>query len=193
MAAVVGEIHDLGAIGADRWCLGLSRLSRDPNRVARVLGRRSADGKPPHVRLTPNPTDEQLARLVYVRFDVGQIAERHLPIATAVAPDDSHVEDRGIQDGASPRRAVHEAGAIGQPGESPQPLAARDFPRSPPLTWTIRARVKSFPIQALKGNRTIIGRPTGRSIDVAGDKDVTRSLREPFRAITTSSTDSPED
>jgi hypothetical protein len=49
VATVVGEIHDLGAVGVDRGGLSLSSLSGDPNGVACVFGRRSADGKSPHV------------------------------------------------------------------------------------------------------------------------------------------------
>src|SRR4029453_9561267 len=163
----------------DEGGLSLSRLSPYPNGVARVLGRRSADGESPHVGLTPNPTGEQLPRLVHVRIHVRQIAERDLAIATAVASDDAHVEDRGIQDSASPRRAIHKAGTIGQPGESPQPLAARHFPAiaATDLDY-LEADVKSTrDVQTLNGNRAIIGRPTGRRIDVGG-----RQGRYPFSA-----------
>src|SRR6266498_1009051 len=96
MTAAVGEIDQLFGIGTQGRRLGLAGLFCDTDSRARVVRWRSDDRKFPDIRLNPDPAGEYFARVVHVRFHVGDLAECKLPIAAAVPPDGSQVVDGRI-------------------------------------------------------------------------------------------------
>jgi hypothetical protein len=160
VAAVVGEIHQFGSVGADRWRLHLTGLPRDGNGLARVVACRLSGRKLPNIRLTPYPRDDQSTRVVDVRFHEGRIARGDLRIVRPIQVDGVQVERRPIRQRAPGRRTVDKTAAVRQPCGTAHESSATD--RSA-LAAVCRhdkePLVPHRPASAMERQPGIVGRP----------------------------------
>src|SRR5215831_16059954 len=96
----------------------------EPQSVFGILLRRARNRETPDIRLDADSTGREPPRH-HVRFDVGNFAERQLPVAIACATGDSEIENWRIENRTPRRGRIDQANAIRQPGKAPQQLTVR--------------------------------------------------------------------
>ena len=168
VSAVVGQVDELRAVGADRRCLHLTGLPRHRRHRLRILDSRSGDRALPDVRLAANPADHESAGLVDVGLDKRHVAGCDLRIRRSIHADHAQIERRRVRQCASLRRAVDEARAIWKPRHSSHERRPRHRPalaaagRNDP-----QHLVPDRGTSTLKREPRVIRRPAGRLPGVA--------------------------